>query len=144
MPLCPTGLAPPAFTAPCRNQTGDVPQTEATAVPARSRGIWRILPIGSRKPRTSLSLFLQFCRSAETREPISHVRKPRVVSVARREHGVGGWPAYADVGVIPCDADLGPGVVEIRTLVLDLSRLAEDDEPVRETGRHETLLEVLG
>jgi hypothetical protein len=25
MPLCSTGLAPPAFTAPCRNQTGDSP-----------------------------------------------------------------------------------------------------------------------
>ena len=23
VPLCSTGLAPPAFTAPCRNQTGD-------------------------------------------------------------------------------------------------------------------------
>jgi hypothetical protein len=34
VPFCLTGLAPPAFTAPCRNQTSDLPLLEATCVPA--------------------------------------------------------------------------------------------------------------
>jgi hypothetical protein len=33
MPLCLTGLAPPAFTAPCRNQTSDLPLLRARGVP---------------------------------------------------------------------------------------------------------------
>jgi hypothetical protein len=34
MPPCSTGLAPPAFTAPCRNQTSDPTHEEAIGVPA--------------------------------------------------------------------------------------------------------------
>ena len=33
MPLCSTGLAPPAFTAPCRNQTDDCTPLKAIGVP---------------------------------------------------------------------------------------------------------------
>jgi len=33
MPLCSTGLAPPAFTAPCRNQTSEPAPTIASGMP---------------------------------------------------------------------------------------------------------------
>src|SRR4029077_19931642 len=38
MPPCSTGLAPPAFTAPCRNQTSERTQHFAKAVPDRFVG----------------------------------------------------------------------------------------------------------
>jgi hypothetical protein len=37
MPPCLTDLAPPAFTAPCRNQIGDVPGVIASGMPSKTR-----------------------------------------------------------------------------------------------------------
>src|SRR5581483_8320023 len=52
-------------------------------------------------------------------------------------------PLDPDRGIVPEEAQLAAGVVEVAALVLDLGPLAQHAEAVREALRHEDLAEVL-
>jgi hypothetical protein len=51
-PSASTGLAPPAFTAPCRNQTGELPEGIAIGVPPCFQGKRAQFPIACRNRLT--------------------------------------------------------------------------------------------
>ena len=173
MPLCLTDLAPPAFTAPCRNQISE---------PASLKGKRCASRISSRNPGISALGRRAMCRlcarsyssdrarrcvrvgeglqalprwdglkAVPTSRPLLNARQlgcyfgqGGMPQVARREYRLTHRPRDRERRVVPGDADFAAGIVEVGALVLDLRDRAEDAEPVREAGRNVALLEVVG
>src|SRR5262249_55163377 len=129
MPPCSTGLAPPAFTAPCRNQTSDCAHVIASAVPVVFFGKGPRSVIRDRNRRTTLSLELQIWQA------VVLLRQRRVAGVARRQDRLAYGPHDRQHRIVPRDADLARRVVQIGALVLDLRNRADDAEAVREAWR---------
>jgi len=141
MPLCSTGLAPPAFTAPCRNQTDDVPPLEATDVPTRPREIAPLSQQSFLISRTTLSQRLQIWRLID-RKALGDVGEARGFSIAIGKDRAARRPTNRESGIVPGDADLALAVINIRTFVFDLSDFAHHAETVREASRHVALFEI--
>src|SRR3954469_4332227 len=138
MPSCSTGLAPPAFTAPCRNQTSDVPVVIASDVPASRISVCREFPRLRARwflwETTALSTRLQF-RDWIGRHQVRNLCERQVFAVSLREGRRGDSPRNPQRGVVPGDADFCSGIVHGGALVLDLRERTEDAEPVRKPRR---------
>src|SRR6185295_13960780 len=141
MPPCSTGLAPPAFTAPCRNQTSEPAPIKGKRCTClfffencMNRGDCRALD------RRISWVLLQICR--KERQELGNVGKSRVPAVSVGEDRTGDRPRNSEVRIVPGDADLARRVVDVRALVLDLGGGTDDAESVRKAWRHVDLLEA--
>ena len=77
---------------------------------------------------------------ADRAEEARTFRKRMVGLLGRKELRVGDGPRDADVGVVPDDRQLAPGVVVVGALVHHARRFAGDTEAVRKSGRDVELL----
>src|SRR5919201_1429449 len=125
MPFCSTGLAPPAFTAPCRNQTGDSVMTMARRVPAcdcekASVSAAQLASIANEfvVPLTKLS------DGAIFRKTCHHFRERRIATVAIGQQRLFHSPADREGGIVPRDPELRGRIVDLRALVFDVGKHA--------------------
>src|ERR1700724_1183799 len=114
MPFCSAGVAPPAFTAPCRNHTGDRDSFwEQWPCRGGCRGKPRDPRLEEEGTMTSSCPVLQFSR----RQPFHQLGERGIAPITIGQQRLGDRPGNRQGGIVPGNADLARRFVEIGALV---------------------------
>ena len=134
VPLCSTGLAPPAFTAPCRNQTGDSYSDNGKQC-ARTMSL-EISSFCGRAMRTayeivgSLTNLLLGSPDAPLRaaRPLTaplgqhhhHIGQPGAALITLGDNRALDRPHNGERWIVPGNAEFACRIVHLRALVFDM------------------------